>query len=126
MTKKELLEKRNLVDEQIKVLDKILETNTSAISSMNITNIDEAEEAILLERAIKEFEMKSIEEYILEVDNMKNISDGGSPAYSFGDVVLIKYSTLNEYGIARKDEELISRAANEKKIKEFYILRNVS
>ena len=58
MTKKELLEKRNLVDEQIKVLDKILETNTSAISSMNITNIDEAEEAILLERAIKEFEMK--------------------------------------------------------------------
>lgn len=69
MTKKELLEKKNLVDEQIKVLDKILGTNNSIISSNDAEDIDAAENAIMLERAIKEFEMKK------RIIKAKNIHD---------------------------------------------------
>lgn len=59
MTNKGLLEKRSLVDEQIKILDKILETDSKmALPSKITTDLDAAENAILLERAIKEFEMK--------------------------------------------------------------------
>lgn len=59
--------------------------------------------------------MKSIEEYILEAKNMKNISDGGSAAYDFGSVVLIKYSIPTKYGVARENEELVAVSANEMK-----------
>ncbi len=58
--------------------------------------------------------MKEIDEYIKETANMKNASNGGSPAYDFGDVVLVKYSIPTKYGIARENEELIAIAANKK------------
>ena len=45
---------------------------------------------------------------------MENVSDGGSPAYSFGDYVLVKYSMLSQYGLARDNEELIAEEANKK------------
>lgn len=56
--------------------------------------------------------MKSIEEYILEAKNMKNTSDGGSEAYDFGSVVLVKYSIPTKYGIARENEESVAVSAN--------------
>lgn len=61
--------------------------------------------------------MKSIEEYILLSKNMPNTSDGGSAAYHFDDVVLVEYTNLNKYGLARDNEELISIAANNKRYK---------
>ena len=59
----------------------------------------------------------NIENYILLSKNMPNTSDGGSDAYHFDDVVLVKYSNLNKYGLAREGEELISIAANNKRYK---------
>ena len=58
--------------------------------------------------------MKNIDEYIRQVENKDNISDGGSPAYSFGDLVLIKYTMPTKYGIARMNEELIAIEVNKK------------
>lgn len=58
--------------------------------------------------------MIKIDEYIEQVKQMENVSDGGSPAYSFGDYVLVKYSTLSQYGLARDNEELIAEEANKK------------
>ena len=55
-----------------------------------------------------------IEEYIKQVENMPNVSDGGSPAYDFGDKILVVYSIPNKYGIARDNEESISKVANMK------------
>ena len=34
--------------------------------------------------------MIKIDEYIEQAKQMENVSDGGSPAYSFGDYVLVK------------------------------------
>ena len=56
--------------------------------------------------------MKKIEDYILETEKMPNISDGGSPAYLFGDYVLVKYSNKSKYGNARPNEELTAQAVN--------------
>jgi len=58
MIKNELAEKKTIMDENIRILDEMILLNTESISNKKITNIDEAEEAILLNRAIKEFEMK--------------------------------------------------------------------
>lgn len=58
--------------------------------------------------------MKNIDEYINQVNSKENISDGGSAAYDFGDVVLVKYVISTKYGIARENEELVAEAANEK------------
>lgn len=58
--------------------------------------------------------MINIDYYIEKAKEMPNISDGGSAAYNFGDVVLVKYSTLAKYGEPREDEEAIALAANEK------------
>ena len=58
--------------------------------------------------------MLSIEEYIEKSKNMPNISDGGSPAYDFGDAILVVYENLNKYGDARENEEQIMQAINEK------------
>ncbi len=56
----------------------------------------------------------NIDKYIETSYTMKNTSDGGSIAYHFDDVVLIKYEYHTEYGIARINEEKIAQAANEK------------
>lgn len=58
--------------------------------------------------------MIKIDEYIEQAKQMENVSDGGSPAYSFGDYVLVKYSMLSQYGLARDNEELIAEEANKK------------
>jgi len=58
--------------------------------------------------------VKSIDEYIQETANMENTSDGGSPAYHFDDVCLIKYQGSIKYGHARQGAELVARKANEK------------
>ena len=42
--------------------------------------------------------MESIDYYILQAVSMENTSDGGSPAYHFDDVVLIKYHRRKRYG----------------------------
>ncbi|GEM_PF-6741190 len=39
-----------------------------------------------------------INEYIEKAKGMPNTSDGGSAAYHFDDVVLVKYETLTKYG----------------------------
>ena len=59
----------------------------------------------------------NIEDYIEKSKIMPNTSDGGSAAYHFDDVVLIKYTNKNKYGLAREDEELISIEANKKRDK---------
>ena len=59
----------------------------------------------------------NIDELIDESKAMPNISNGGSPAYSFGNYVLVKYSGMNEYGKARKMEEQVQIAANNKNMK---------
>lgn len=51
--------------------------------------------------------MTSIDEYIEKSKSMPNMSAGGSAAYIFDDVVLIKYVSENKYGIARDGEEEI-------------------
>lgn len=58
--------------------------------------------------------MKNIDEYIAKAANMKNTSDGGSPAYHFEDVVLVKYRGSTKYGRTRPTAELIAQKANEK------------
>jgi len=58
----------------------------------------------------------NIDEMIKSTATMDNISDGGSACYNFGDVILVKYITLEKYGIARKDEEKIFDIANMKNI----------
>lgn len=58
--------------------------------------------------------MINIDECIEKAKNMENISDGGSPAYSFDNFILVKYSTLCEYGLARNNEELVALEANKK------------
>lgn len=58
--------------------------------------------------------MEGIEYYIERSKSMENTSDGGSEAYHFDDVVLIKYVQKVEYGNARECEEDVAKAANEK------------
>ena len=58
--------------------------------------------------------MENIEYYIEQSKSMENTSDGGSKAYHFDDVVLIKYVKKAEYGNARECEEDVAKAANEK------------
>lgn len=57
--------------------------------------------------------MKDIEYYIEQSKSMPNTSDGGSAAFHFDDVVLIKYCLPNQYGAARQGEEEIAQIANE-------------
>lgn len=57
--------------------------------------------------------MINIDYYIEESKNKNNISDGGSEAYSFGDVVLVKYWNSVKYGEPRQGEEQIAISANE-------------
>lgn len=52
--------------------------------------------------------MKSIEEYIELSKSKENISDGGSFACDFGDVILIKYTYLFE------EEDALAEIVNEK------------
>lgn len=59
----------------------------------------------------------NIDEYIEQAKSMKNTSDGGSAAYHFDDVVLIKYTIPLEYGDARVNEEKVALEANKKKLK---------
>ncbi len=61
--------------------------------------------------------MLDINSYIEASKTMTNTSDGGSAAYHFDDVVLVKYKLSLKYGIAREDEEKIATAANEKRAK---------
>lgn len=59
--------------------------------------------------------MQNIEDYIKLASSMPNISDGGSAAYNFGDVVLVKYTNLIKYaqsGKARECEEEVMAYAN--------------
>ncbi|MGN1372090.1 MAG: hypothetical protein ACI4XM_07455 [Candidatus Coprovivens sp.] len=56
--------------------------------------------------------MENIDYYIEQSRNMNNTSDGGSAAYHFEDVVLVKYSIPVKYGIARPNEEQTAEAAN--------------
>ena len=58
-----------------------------------------------------------INEYIEKAKGMPNTSDGGSAAYHFDDVVLVKYETLTKYGVAREKEEMIAEEANKKRNK---------
>ena len=53
-----------------------------------------------------------IEEYILKSKEMKNISEGGSCAYDFGDYVLVQYACQTKYGIARDKEESVMEEVN--------------
>ena len=60
--------------------------------------------------------MNNIDEYIKASFKMKNVSDGGSECFDFGNVVLVKYKIPVKYNvIARKNEELIAEAANKKR-----------
>lgn len=60
--------------------------------------------------------MNNIDEYIKASFKMKNVSDGGSECFDFGNVVLVKYKIPVKYNaIAREDEELIAEAANKKR-----------
>ena len=56
--------------------------------------------------------MQNIDYYIEQSRNMNNTSDGGSAAYHFDDVVLVKYSIPVKYGIARPNEEQTAEVAN--------------
>ena len=60
--------------------------------------------------------MKTIEEYIELSKSMPNTSRAGAASYIFenDNVVLIKYSCPNKYGIARHMEEDVAAAANKK------------
>ncbi len=59
--------------------------------------------------------MINIDDYINASASMPNTSDGGSAAYHFEDVVLIKYQTKLGYDVLpRKNEEVIASVANEK------------
>lgn len=57
----------------------------------------------------------NIDDYIELSKNMPNTSDGGSAAYHFKDVVLVKYIQYNKYGLARDKEEFVRKEANEKR-----------
>lgn len=60
--------------------------------------------------------MNNIDEYIKASKKMKNVSDGGSECFDFGNVVLVKYKiSIRFNGDARKNEELIAEAANKKR-----------
>ena len=60
--------------------------------------------------------MKTIDKYIELSKKMKNTSRGGAPSYIFREdnVVLVEYSNLNEYGLARPMEEEVANSANKK------------
>lgn len=58
--------------------------------------------------------MNSIDDYIQMAEEMKSTSDGGSVAYHFQDVCLIKYTIGKKYGPARKSAEVVSEIANRK------------
>ena len=55
-----------------------------------------------------------IKELIKKTETMPNISTGGSPAYDFGDKVIVCYSLDNEYGTARPMEETLQPLINAK------------
>lgn len=62
--------------------------------------------------------MNNIDEYIKASFKMKNVSDGGSECFDFGNVVLVKYKIPVKYNVnanARENEELIAAAANKKR-----------
>ena len=64
--------------------------------------------------------MKTIEEYIKENKNkeLENISNGGSPAFLVDkNLILVKYSSPNEYGLARESAEKVMEAVNSKNAK---------
>lgn len=63
--------------------------------------------------------MKKIEEYIEESKLKQNVSDGGSPAFSFPEdnVILVCYNQSNKYGIARDCEEEVQKIVNQKRQK---------
>lgn len=61
--------------------------------------------------------MEDIDYYIEKAANMENTSDGGSDAYHFSDVVLVKYSMSKKYGSARECEEFVAQKANERNAK---------
>ncbi len=56
----------------------------------------------------------NIDTYIEKSRLMENTSAGGSEAYHFGDVVLVKYIMSAKYGRAREDEEKVKESANKK------------
>lgn len=58
--------------------------------------------------------MINIDDYIKKVEKKENVSDGGSPAYSFDNLILVKYTMPVKYGLARENEELIAVEANKK------------
>lgn len=58
--------------------------------------------------------MVNIDDYIEKIKDMPNVSVGGSEAYAFGDVILVCYKTLKEYGIARECEDKVMISANAK------------
>lgn len=58
--------------------------------------------------------MESIEYYIDKSLEMKNGSVGGSAAYLFDDVALVKYVLSTEYGKARANEEEIAKIVKQK------------
>ena len=59
----------------------------------------------------------NIDELIDKSKAMPNISNGGSPAFSFGNNVLVRYSGMNKYGKARDMEEQVQIAVNNKNMK---------
>lgn len=64
--------------------------------------------------------MISIEEAIEQAKNMKNISNGGSACFDFGEVVLVKYTCPVEYlpkdvFHIRENEEVIMKTIDEKR-----------
>lgn len=61
--------------------------------------------------------MNNIDYYIQKATDMENTSDGGSPAYHFDDVCLIKYISPIKYGQVRKNAEQVAQIANEKNAK---------
>ena len=56
----------------------------------------------------------TIDDYVKIAENLPNSSDGGSPAFIIGDVVLVCYRIPNKYGIARPREESIREEVNKK------------
>ena len=60
--------------------------------------------------------MNNIDEYIKASFKMKNVSDGGSECFDFGNLVLVKYKNSVKFStIVRENEELIAEAANKKR-----------
>ncbi len=64
--------------------------------------------------------MKTIEEYLKQYQGkeIENISKGGSPAFLVDEnLILVKYSSQNKYGLARESAEKVMQAVNSKNAK---------